>query len=176
VASIWLNGESATSKTYADFMAGVNGEGAQVHEAQFGQVIQVGDLTFQVLHPTQPFFEGANNDSIVLSLSYGEIDFLFMGDAEVEAERSILVQSIVQIPDVEILKVGHHGSRTASSPDFLSIAKPDMAMYQAGQDNRYGHPHPEAIAALEAVGSRIYGTERYGTIIVTTDGATYTLD
>jgi len=176
VASVWLNGESATSKTYADFMAGVNGEGAQVHEARLGQVIQAGDLTFHVLHPTQPFFEGANNDSIVLSMAYGEIDFLFMGDAEIEAERSIMVQSIVQIPDVEIMKVGHHGSRTASSLAFLNIARPDVAIYQAGADNRYGHPHAEAIAALEAVGARIYGTESYGTIVVTTNGVEYKLD
>ena len=176
IASIWTNGESATTKTYTDFMASVNGEGAQIHETRRGQVIQAGDLTFNVLHPTQPYFEGANNDSIVLALAYGEIDFLFMGDAEVEAERSILVQSMVQIPDVEIIKVGHHGSRTASSVGFLNIAKPDVAIYQAGVDNRYGHPHAEAIAALEAIGAQIYGTESYGTIVVTTNGVEYSLE
>jgi beta-lactamase superfamily II metal-dependent hydrolase len=79
------------------------------------------------------------------------------------------------LSDIEILKVGHHGSNTASSPDFLNIVQPDVAVYMAGVGNTYHHPHQETIDALNAIGAQIYGTDTSGTIIVTTDGATYSV-
>lgn len=132
----------------------------------------MGDLTFNVLHPVEPLVDDTNNNSIVLMLSYGEIDFLFTRDAEHEAEASILVQSIVPLAEVEILKVGHHGSRTASSQSFLDIIHPAVAIYMAAVGNRYGHPHEETISALQAIGVEIYGTDTHGTIVVETDGET----
>ena len=172
VDEIWLNGDTSTSQTYSQFMSAVNSEGAQVFTARRGDTIQAGNLTFNVLHPAN-LNGSTNDDSIVLSLSYGQIDFLFTGDVEQEAEASMLVQSVVPVPDVEVLKVGHHGSRTASSMQFLQVIKPECAIYMAGQDNSYGHPHEEAIANLCEVGAEIYGTDIHGTVVVTTDGATY---
>ena len=72
--------------------------------------------------------------------------------------------------------MGHHGSRTASSADFLGITSPEVAIYMAGVDNSYGHPHVETITALNQIGARIYGTDVNGTIIVTTDGQTYLIN
>jgi beta-lactamase superfamily II metal-dependent hydrolase len=172
VDEIWVNGDTSTSQTYSQFMSAVNSEGAQVFTARRGDTIQAGNLTFNVLHPAN-LNGSTNDDSIVLSLSYGQIDFLFTGDAEQEAEASMLVQSVVPVPDVEVLKVGDHGSRTASSMQFLQVIKPECAIYTAGQDNSYGHPHEEAIANLCEVGAQIYGTDIHGTVVVTTDGATY---
>ena len=123
-----------------------------------------------MLHPAN--LSGTTNDnSIVLSLSHGQVDFLFTGDAEQEAEASMLAEGIV--PDVEVLKVGHHGSRTASSMQFLQVAKPECAIYMAEQGNSYGHPHEETIINLCEVGAEIYGTDIHGTIIITTNGVTY---
>jgi len=170
VDEIWLNGDTSTSQTYSQFMSAVNSEGCEVYEARRGNTIQAGNLTFNVLHPIN--LSGTpNNNSIVLSLSYGQVDFLFTGDAEQEAEASMLAEGIV--PDVEILKVGHHGSRTASSLQFLQAAEPECAIYMAGQGNSYGHPHEETIINLCEIGAEIYGTDIHGTIIVTTDGETY---
>jgi beta-lactamase superfamily II metal-dependent hydrolase len=172
VDEIWLNGDTTTSQTYSQFMSAVNSEGATVHEARRGDTIQTANLTFNVLNPVN--LSGTTNDnSIVLSLSYGQVDFLFTGDAEQEAEASMLAAGIV--PDVDILKVGHHGSRTASSIQFLQTTEPECAIYMAGQGNSYGHPHEETIINLCEIGAEIYGTDIHGTITITTDGVTYSV-
>jgi competence protein ComEC len=170
VQQVWYNGDTSTSQTYSDFMDAVQAEGAEVHTARRGDEIEAGGLTFTVLNPAT-LAGTANNNSIVLSLSYGEVDFLFTGDAEQEAEADMLAAGIV--PDVEILKVGHHGSRTASSASFLAAAHPEVAIYMAGVGNTYGHPHEETISALEAIGASIYGTDVNGTVVVSTNGETY---
>jgi len=172
VEQIWYDGETATSKTYADFISAANTENAQVFQAVRGNTISAGGLNFQVLNPLD--LKGTtNNNSIVLWLSFGKIDFLFTGDAEKEAEAGMLVKSDMPVPDVEILKVGHHGSNTASSSDFLTITTPETAIYMAGTGNVYGHPHQETIQSLTDIGAKIYGTDVYGTITVITDGQTY---
>jgi len=175
VKDIWLNGDTATSATYSQFISSVNSEGTTIHQAELGNTIEVGNLKFNVLNPSKPLFSDANNNSIILSLKYGDIDFLFMGDAEREAEAKMLAQSVVSIPDCDVLKVGHHGSRTASSPEFLNRVKPKIAIYMAGIGNKYGHPHQETIQALSAIGAKIYGTDIHGNIIITTDGKIYSL-
>lgn len=172
VDKIWLNGDTSTSKTYSQFMSAVKFERARVFVARRRDIIRAGNLTFNVLHPLN-LSGKTNNNSIVLSLSYGQIHFLFTGDAGQEAEESMLAEGIV--PDVEVLKVGHHGSRTSSSIQFLQAAKPECAIYMAGQGNNNGHPHQETIINLCEVGAEIYGTDFHGTIIITTDGETYNL-
>ena len=172
VDQIWHNGDTSESKTYSEFMSGVNAEGADVHTARLHDIIKAGGLELFVHHPAD--LSGSTNDnSIVLHLAYGNTDFLFTGDAEQEAEGHMMMLSSVQLPEVEILKVGHHGSRTASSADFLNITSPEVAIYMAGVDNSYGHPHTETITALNQISAKIYGTDVNGTLIVTTDGQTY---
>ena len=172
VGEIWLNGDTETSKTYSQFLSAVNSEGTQVYEARRGNVVIVSELNFNVLHPVN-LNATANNNSIVLSLSYGEIDFLFMGDAELEAELSMLDANI--LPDVEIMKIGNHGSGTASSKDFLVATSPETAIIMTGEDNMYGHPHEATINTLTEVGAEIHGTAIHGSIIITTNGQEYTL-
>lgn len=172
VEEIWSNGDLSTSKTYQDFMNAVQSENAEVHIARLHNVIQAGELSLKVHYPAD--LEGTtNNNSIVLHLAYGQVDFLFMGDAEKEAEGAMMMLSSIRLPEVEILKVGHHSSRTASSEDFLTITSPEVAIYMAGEGNTYGHPHEETIEALNSIGAVIYGTDVNGTIVVTTNGETY---
>jgi competence protein ComEC len=172
VQQIWYNGENGDSATYSDFVAAVQAEGADIHVGKRGDNIVAGRLTFLILNP-KTLAGTVNNNSIVLSLSYGQVDFLFMGDAEKEAEGAMLVASDIPVPDVEVLKVGHHGSRTASSPAFLAATSPEVAIYMAGTGNRYGHPHQETLAALAQIGAKVYGTDVNGTITVSTDGRTF---
>jgi competence protein ComEC len=173
VDQIWYNGESSTSKTYTDFMNAVHAENAQVHIGKRGDKITAGSLTMTVLNPFD-LSGTTNNNSIVTELDYGAVDFLFEGDAEQESEARMLSATDIPLHHVQILKVGHHGSRTASSPAFLSRVTPETAVYMAKVGNSYGHPHSETIDALRNIGAAIYGTDVSGTITVTTDGDTYT--
>lgn len=169
VKEVWLSGETSSSKTFTDFINLVNAENATVHMAERGGSIAVGSLIFSILNPPQPLTMDTNNNSIVLRLSFDNIDFLFMGDAEKEAEQEMLPLLF----DIEVLKVGHHGSSSSSSAEFLNVTRPEVAIYMAGVGNKYGHPHQETIDALKSIGARIYGTDVNGTIIITTDGETY---
>jgi competence protein ComEC len=72
----------------------------------------------------------------------------------------------------DVLKVGHHGSRTSSSPAFVAAVGPSEAVISAGCRNRFGHPHPSTLATLSAAGARIWRTDRDGAVVVTTDGDT----
>jgi len=136
VEEIWHNGDSSTSNTYKDFLSAVQTEGAVANVGKWGDRIVVGDLSFSILNPASPSGT-TNNNSLVLVLSFGDIDFLFTGDAEQEAESAMLVSSVIPIPDVEIIKVGHHGSKTACSQSFINVAKPEVAIYMAGSGNSY---------------------------------------
>jgi len=175
VEEIWLNGDSSDTKTYREFMRLVDGEGALIHEAQLGDSIEIGSYALQVLNPAKLLPKSTDSNSIVLLLSYGDIDFLFSGDALIKAEEAMLARRYFPLTEVEILKVGHHGSRSASSAPFLERVKPEVAIYMAGKDNESGYPHEETTYALGQIGADIYGTDVHGTIIVVTDGSKYTL-
>jgi len=173
VDEVWISGYTSTSKTYTDFIHAANSEAGEVLIAERGDVITAGTLTLSILHPIEPLFDDANNNSIVLLLHYGAIDFIFTGDAEVEAEGNMISAGVLS--DIDILKVGHHCSRTASSAAFLSIIKPEVAIYTAAVGNTYGHPHAESLAALQSIGATIYGTDTLGTIVISTNGTSYTI-
>jgi competence protein ComEC len=168
VTQIWYNGDISTSQTYQRFITAINTENATIHVARKGDIITAGPLSLVVLHPTN-LTGSTNNNSIVTKCSFGSVNFLFMGDAEIDAENEILSGNDAQVLKADILKVGHHGSKTSSSPEFLNTVKPKVAIYSAGIGNSYGHPHQETISALTAVGAQIYGTDKNGTIVVTSD-------
>ena len=173
VDQVVTNGQPHTTRTFERFLDAIATERATYTEVTRGDSLRLGNLTFEVLHPTQPSGEDLNAQSIVLRLVYGQIGFLFTGDASREGEASMLAaQETVQ---AQILKVGHHGSRSASSLAFLAASHPEVAIYSAGAGNSYGHPHPETLAALAEVGATTYSTDVNGTVIVTSNGAEYAL-
>jgi len=112
---------------------------------------------------------GANDNSLVIRIGLGSRSILFTGDAERDAERELLAAPERLAADV--LKVGHHGSRTSSSPDLLAAVRPSVAVVSTGARNRFGHPHPATLAALAARGVRVLRTDVVGSVVVETDGA-----
>ena len=174
VEDIWLSGDTADTSVYDDLIAAVNSEEATVHYAQRGDEIELGDLTFEVLNPTLPLDDDRNENSLVLLLSYGQIDFLFAGDVESDSEESMVTAGL--IPDIEILKVSHHGSEYCSTPDFLASAQPEEAIISVGASNSYGHPSEDTINRLIDTGATVRRTDVQGTIVVTSsDGVNYTI-
>ncbi len=123
----------------------------------------------QVMSPrVDADWEGANNYSAVLRLVYGETSFLFTGDAEEESEEVILDDGYLLSSDV--LKCGHHGSSSSTSPLFLDEVAPQYAIISCGEDNRYGHPHRETMAALADRNVTVYRTDKDGTILAESNG------
>ena len=131
-------------------------------------------VTLEALHPPQPPLRGpawdSNNNSLVLRLVYGEVSFLLTGDIESEAEQYLARTSTGL--ESQVLKAGHHGSNSSTTSAFLRGVNPRWAIISAGEDNQYGHPHPDVIERLrQAVGAEnIFSTAVQGSIHFSTDG------
>ncbi|KKU50191.1 MAG: Beta-lactamase domain protein [Parcubacteria group bacterium GW2011_GWA1_47_10] len=141
--------------------------------ARRGQVINFGDgVRLTILFPDRDVSNWETNDaSVVARLEYGESSFLFTGDSPIRIEN-ILLGLNKQILDTDVLKAGHHGSRTSTSLTFAEAVSPEYAVISAGKDNTYGHPHKEVLNILEKVGAKILSTIDSGTIEFETDGKT----
>ena len=172
VAEVWLPGTLTTTRTFERALDAILASNAAYHEPRAGEVFHLGSARLEVLNPAQ-VTQDINGDSIAVRVVFGEIAILFTGDAEAPTEREILDRGGTLRSD--ILQVGHHGSRTSSTTVFLQAVQPALAVYSAAKGNDYGHPHPETLERFAALGIPLLGTETYGTIIVETDGHTWTL-
>ncbi|MFA6466869.1 MAG: MBL fold metallo-hydrolase [Patescibacteria group bacterium] len=119
------------------------------------------DLNWRVLLADSQH-EDLNENSIVIKLTYKDTDFLLMGDLPVEGEQKLLASDFDL--DSEILKVGHHGSKYSSSEEFLKAVSPEICVIQSGLDNKFNHPHEEAMTRLENIGCDIRNTQNLGLI------------
>ncbi len=150
------------------------GEHRLVHLSA-GQELTLDDgVNLTVLHPPSVSLRGpawdSNNNSLVLRLSYGEMSFLLTGDIEEEAER-YLARTATSLQS-DVLKAGHHGSNSSTTPAFLRAVKPRWAVISAGAENQYGHPHADVVSRLEAAVGKgnVFSTATQGTIHFSTDG------
>jgi competence protein ComEC len=138
---------------------------------QRGERTTEGDVRISVLHPPPPDWERRrvrNDDSVVLEIVYGDVAILLTGDVSAEIERDILPR-LTRAP-TRVLKVAHHGSRTSSSQELLSEWRPQFALISAGRGNTFGHPAPEVLSRLAAIGATVLRTDLHGQITVETDG------
>lgn len=170
VTEVWLSGDAHATRTYERALDAILASDAGYHEPRAGEVFRFGSLLIEVLHPERLTGE-LHDGSISLRLVYGEVAFLLTGDAETNAEMEMLARG--HDLRAQVLKLGHHGSRTSTSAPFLAAVAPKVAIYSAGLDNAYGHPHVEVLERLEAAGIPVYGTDQHGTIRVITDGSRY---
>jgi competence protein ComEC len=137
-------------------------------EARKGFVLELDGARLEVLHPDGPTEtptgkSDSNAQSVVLLLTYGAFEALLTGDAPTEVEETLLAE----LPsDLELLKVGHHGSNTSTSPDLLAKSSPELAVISVGARNRYGHPHSEVMKRLQDTGVRVLRTDLAGHIRV----------
>lgn len=170
IGQIYMPKAVATTKTYENLLLTIKDKNLKIKTAKAGNtIIDTDDLKLVVLAPSQDSYESLNNYSIVLKLTYKEKSFLFMGDAETLSEKEITGDV-----EADVLKVGHHGSRTSTSQAFLNKVNPSYAVISVGLDNDYKHPHQEVVDRLEKKNIKIYRTDQNGDIIFTTDG--YNID
>lgn len=167
-----------TTKAYQDYLAAIAARGANFTRAEPGQRFEIGGgAVLTVLAPSQPLFTEdelrsggnvPNANSVVVRLDYGDFSMLLTGDAEAQTEARIMRAG----GDVRarVLKVGHHGSRYATSDDFLARVKPEIAIISDSEANRYGHPSQEVLDRLRAREVRVYRTDLQGDITIMTNG------
>ena len=170
VEEVWLSGNTSTSNVFLNLLAVIDTKNVDYHEPRMGEEYEIGPLKVDVLYPKTITGE-SNAESISLKVTYGEIRFIFTGDAERKSELE-MVESGADLK-AEFLHLGHHGSNTSTHPTFLKEVDPEVAIYSAGEDNSYGHPHAEVVNLVKKSNIRMYGTDVYGTIIVNTDGKNY---
>jgi competence protein ComEC len=142
-----------------------------------GRATPLGGAALRVLSPCPGFDEAleANDNSWVLKLIHGERTFLFVGDAE-RATEEALVASHAGALRSDVLKVGHHGSRTSSTPAFLDLVKPWLSVVSAGRANRFGHPHQDVVDRLRARSRAVLRTDLVGGVRVRSDGKRLSAD
>lgn len=131
------------------------------------------DFLWPQIVPEELAPSAKNDDSLVFHLTYGQRSFLLPGDAEKSAERAILSESDRQALQADVLKVGHHGAKNSTTPEFLEAVQPKLAIISAGEQNPYGHPSPALLERLTQAGVPILRTDQSGAIHIATDGTRF---
>ncbi len=171
VGTLFDPGVEKESATYEALLAAMRNRNIKYVEAHRGQrIVLDDDVVLTILSPDRLLRHvDTNVASIVAKLTYGKTSFLFTADVPKNVEE-YLIRLDGKSLDVDVLKVGHHGSHTSSGENFLKITSPTFAGISAGKNNRYGHPHKEVLAGLAAVGAKILGTYDLGTVVLVSDG------
>lgn len=161
-------GQPLGTGLYLDYLEAVDGTGAAWKPARAGDAFSLDSVTFEVMHPSSRWLESQllpNENSIVLRIAYGCFTALLTGDIGFPAE-SVLVG---EVGEVDLLKVGHHGSAGSTGDAWLDAVQPRAAVISVGR-NTYGHPAPAVLERLESRNVRVFRTDIGGTVTVRTDG------
>jgi competence protein ComEC len=163
---IW-SGANYESKLYSNFIEALKQEGSNVYLAKAGDVVSYGDQPIlKILNPPEILFgrslKDIHDSDVVSELDLGNKKFLLMGDSNEVVESRIAAAN--SISDVDVLKVGHHGSKNATMAGLLNLAKPEEAVISVG-NNSYGHPAVNVLSSLSKIGAKIFRTDQIGDII-----------
>lgn len=167
---IWEGVSVPANREWRLLRAAAGARGIVWRRLRAGDSFDVDGARVDVLHPPAPDWERQkprNDDSLVLEVTYGEVELLLTGDVGHEFEDQA---DLGPMPPLRILKVAHHGSATSSAAAFLSAFRPELALVSAGQANPFGHPAPRVLARLAAAEAEVFRTDRDGAIAVETDG------
>ncbi len=174
VKAVLEPGTYSPTKTYAKLEQLIKDKNVQKEIARRGMKILLDkekNISFDILFPDRDVSNFSRNDgSIVGKIVYGKESFMMMGDATAYTESIVARNETPEILNANVLKLGHHGSRTSSSSLWLETVHPELAIISAGLHNRYGHPHKEVLDRLMAFHIPYLGTYQKGTIVCNTDG------
>jgi competence protein ComEC len=179
VAAVVQGGEDYDSATFKKWSAANEQEGVREVEGRLGKTLDLGSgVVLTVIYPVESFSGATLKDpheaNVTILLKYGEFELLLTGDMESDAEQ-LLIDAGAPL-DVDVLKVGHHGSKTSTSASFLMATSPQTAVISVGAKNTYGHPAPSVLGRLENFGIKYYRTDTDGSIRLTTDGERYVME
>lgn len=170
VGSIYMPKASSNSKTFEDLLTTISNKGLKVKTAKSGVVVlDKDDLKLEFIAPNSGNYSNLNNYSAVLKLTYLDNTFLFMGDAETLSE-----DEITSDVDADVIKVGHHGSDSSSSVEFVKKVSSEYAIIMVGEGNSYNHPYQSIIDRYESVGAKVLRTDLDGNIVCDSDGVDVT--
>lgn len=172
VKEVWCSHPDYDTYLFDRFEQALRQEGLTGIQPAVGTVYASDGLTITVLGPVQPneHYTDLNDTSLVLLVQYGQRKFLFTGDMEAYAER--LLATSGSLPDVDVLKVGHHGSYSSTSQELLDKVKPEYGIISCMLGNEYGHPHDAPMNRLKKAAVELYRTDLMGSVVLVTDGDT----
>lgn len=160
------------SLAYYDLFKSIAGKKINSKAVSCGDSFMLGSALVEIFAPMRQD-KNINNMSVVLKITYGNTTFLFTGDSEKEVEKRLLREGIDISADV--LSVGHHGSKTSSTDNFLSAVNPQYAVISCGKDNNFGHPSSDTLLKFEEMNILPYITSVNGDIVITSDGDNVTV-
>ncbi len=188
VKELIYNGIPSTSKYFVNALKAAKANGTQQVKVKAGDVLDFGNgVSFEIVSPTQSLIDedtadikakkkvDVNNESVVGRLTFGNFAMLFTGDAEGPVEKT-MAASYGKKLKCQVLKAGHHGSKTSSTAEFLKLVQPESVVMSLGVNNQYGHPHESLLNRLQKQGVKnIYRTDVNGTITIVSDGSSYSI-
>ena len=166
IKNVFIGNGDADSKTYQDFINACMAKKLQPSIPLVDKTFKLGNGNFK-FYNQKANSKDVNDNSLVTLYTNGTTNYLFMGDAGADVEKALPLK---EIGKVNVLKVGHHGSKTSSSDEFIKAVAPKYAIICCGKDNEYGHPHKETISVLNNYKVCTFKTDVDGTIVITSNG------
>lgn len=163
IGKMFMPEKMTTTKTFEEVLDSVEEKDVYLETPEIGDIFYINDAKCEVMS-IDSNAEELNQTSIVIQMNYGSNSFLFMGDAETANENAR------NWNDIDVLKVGHHGSNSSSSERFLNQVKPEISIIQVGEDNKYNLPTSKTLNKLEKINSKIYRNDLNGNIILNSNG------
>lgn len=170
IRSLWVNGDRHTTRIYSQWKKWLEERNIKPRVVSQGDKLLFSDSTkVSVIWPRKDFSSQKLNDrSIVVHLSYGDFDAIITGDADKKVQPYTS-----NMAAVEVFKVPHHGAKDAVNEEFMRTISPSISVISVGEDNPYGHPRLEVINLLQTIGSKVYRTDKNGTVEIVSDGKSW---
>ncbi len=171
IDNIYMPDVTTTTKSYEDVLKAIEKKKLQITIPKIGETFQMEECVFEIIY-TGTDEEDLNGSSIIVRMDYKSTSYLFTADTTYDTEQQILDSNI----DIDVLKIAHHGSKHASSLNFLNKATPKYAIISCGKENDYHYPHESTLNRIKKFTNDIYVTSELGTIILTSDGNNIQID
>lgn len=174
IGQVYMPKVTHTTKTFKNVMEAIKEKSVSLKAPSVGDTLDFNGAIFKILAPNSGKYKDINNYSIVMKLTYKNNSFLFMGDAEKESEKEIIKKG--ETLKADVIKLGHHGSSTSNTKEFIEKVNPKYAVASCGKNNEYGHPHKEVVKLLGNLNIKLYKTYESGTVTFTSNGSNITVN